>query len=188
MSLFLRLFNQYWQESANTGQKLVASKYKRKAVVLNFSNKNIQEFKFNPPEFDEIIEERACILASDIGLPFEWAEAVVKLRNIKKPKNIAATSWLEIEKVCATLYADHFALLKAIIVHGWSLYDIYGCNLSNPYSSFDKMGLLLLLKPTDRIIEIREDCIKIRSKGGNVSSFYSKREQRSNQPLLHDLV
>jgi len=188
MSSFLRSFDQYWQESANTSKKLVAPKYKRKAVVLNFSNKNIQEVKFNPPEPEEIIEERACILASDIGLPFEWAEAVVKLRNIKTPKNITTTSWLEMKKVCAILYADNFTLLRAIIVHGWSLYDVYGCSLINPYSSFDKMGLLLLLKPTDRIIEVIEGRIKIRSKSGNTSSFYPKLEQRLKTALLHELV
>lgn len=188
MSYFSKDFNQYWQTVANTDQKLVPEKPKRKAVVLNFCNKKVQEVRFEPPEPNEVIEERVCILASDIDLPFEWAEAIVKLRNTRKPKNITTDSWLEINKACNILYADNFALLKSIIAHGWSLHDIYGCSLNNPCSSFNNMGLLLLLKPTDKIVEVRKERIRIRSKSKNISSFYPKLDQRSKTALLQDLV
>lgn len=188
MSYFSRSFDQYWQTVTDTNKKLVPEKLRRKAVILNFSNNNTQEVCFDPPEANEVVEERACILASDIGLPFEWAEAVVKLRNIKRPKNITTTSWLEINKACDILYADNFALLKAIIAHGWSLYDIYGCSLNNPCGSFNNMGLLLLLKPSNKIAQVREECIKISSTSGNISSFYPKLEQRLKTALLHELV
>ena len=188
MSYFSRDFNQYWQTVAETNKKLVPEKTRRKAVILNFNNKTIQEACFDPPELGEVAEERACILASDIGLPFEWAEAVVKLRNIKRPKNIAAVSWLEIENACSMLYANYFALLKAIIAHGWSLHDIYGCSLNNPCNSFNNMGLLLLLKPTDKIAQVREECIKVRSVGGSISSFYRRLEQATKMALLYELL
>ena len=140
-----------------------------------------------PPELEEVVEERACILASDIELPFEWAYAVTKLRNIARPKNIPISSWLEIESACSRLYADNFALLKAIIAHDWLLYDIYGCRLNNPCSSFDNMGLLLLLRPTDQIIEVKQGCIKIRSKSGSISAFYRKLEQNVKRFLLYKI-
>lgn len=96
MSAFLKDFDRYWQTVANTNKKLVPQKQIRKAVVLDYVNKEIQELKFEVPELEEVVEERACVLASDIELPFEWAYAVTKLRNIQKPRNISVASWLEI--------------------------------------------------------------------------------------------
>lgn len=179
-------FDQYWQ-TADTGKKLVPLKQKRKKVVLNFANNNIQQVSFELPELEEVIEERACILASDIELPFDWAYAVVKLRNVNRPKNIPIASWLEIEKACATLYNNNFELLKKIIAYDWSLPDIYGCKPNNPCNIFNSMGLLLLLKPTDSIVEVRKDSIKIRTKSGNISSFYPRLDQNVNVSLLCDL-
>jgi hypothetical protein len=123
-----------------------------------------------------------------MDLPFEWAYAITKLRNIQKPRNIPAASWLEITNSCSMLYSDNFALLKAIISHDWSLHDIYGCSYNNPCSSFDNMGLLLLLKPTDKIIEVGKDSIKIRSKSGSISSFYPRLERGIKIALLHELL
>lgn len=188
MSYFSRSFNQYWQTVANTNNKLVPQKQIRKAVVLNYVNKEIRELKFEVPELEEVVEERACILASDMELPFEWAYAVTRLRNIKRPKNISISSWLEIENACSMLYADNFALLKAIVSHDWSLHDIYGCSPNNPCNSFDNMGLLLLLKPTDEIIEVGNDSIKIRSKSGSISSFYPRLKRGVKTALLYELL
>jgi hypothetical protein len=50
------------------------------------------------------------------------------------------------------------------------------------------MGLLLLVKPTDRIIEVRKDSIKIRSKSGNVSSFYRRVDGGTKVALLYELL
>jgi hypothetical protein len=187
MTAFLKNFDEYWQTNAGTRQKLVPPKPKRKAVILNYINKEVQGGKFEPPELEEVVEERACILASDIELPFEWAYAVTKLRNIERPKNIPMSSWLEIENACSKLYADNFALLKAIITHDWLLNDIYGCSLNNPSSSFDNMGLLLLLKPTDKIVEVRKECVKILSKSGSTSSFFPRLDQGAKTFLLYKL-
>lgn len=187
MTAFLKNFDEYWQTKAGIHQKLVPPKLKRKAVILNYINKEAQGGRFEPPELEEVVEERACILASDIELPFEWAYAVTKLRNIERPKNIPMFSWLEIENACSTLYADNFALLKAIIAHDWLLHDIYGCSLNNPSSSFDNMGLLLLLRPTDQIIEVKKECIKIHSKSGSISAFYRKLEQNVKRFLVYKI-
>ena len=97
------------------------------------------------------------------------------------------SSWLEIENACSKLYADNFALLKAIITHDWLLNDIYGCSLNNPSSSFDNMGLLLLLKPTDKIVEVRKECVKILSKSGSTSSFFPRLDQGAKTFMLYKL-
>ena len=189
MAILLKNFDQYWQTKANTDKKPVPLKPKRQAVILNYTNreKEVQKVIIEPPEPEEIIEERACILASDMGLPYEWAEGIVKLHNLERPKNIPASSWLEIETACSMLYDNNFTLLKEIIAQGWSLHDIYGCSPSNPCTSFNDMGLLLLLKPTDTIIEVRKECIKIRSKSGSITGFYRRIEQDVKVDFLYKI-
>lgn len=179
MAILLKSFDQYWQTKANTDQKPVPLKPKYQAVILNYTSRKEEVLRaiIEPPEPKEIIEERACILASDIGLPYKWAEGIVRLRNTERPKNISASSWFEIENTCSMLYDNNFTLLKKIIAQGWSLYDIYGCSSSNPCTSFNEMGLLLLLKPTDKIIEVRKECIKICSKSGSITGFYGRVEK-----------
>jgi hypothetical protein len=190
MAILLKNFDQYWQTKANTDQKLVSLKPKRQAVILNYTSRK-EEFQraiIEPREPEEVIEERACILASDIGLSYKWAENIVRFRNVERPKNIPASFWEEIETACSMLYDNNFALLKEIIAQGWSLYDIYGCSPSNPCTSFNDMGLLLLLKPTDTIAEIRKECIKIRSRSGSVTGFYRRMEEKVKVVLLYELV
>lgn len=186
MAILLANFNQYWQTKASIDQKLVPQKPKQQAVILKYTSKKeeIQRAIPESPEPEEIIEERACILASDIGLPYEWAETIVRLRKYQIPKSIPASSWEEIETACSMLYDNNFALLKEIIAYNWSLYDIYGCSPSNPCTSFNVKGLVLLLKPTDAIIEVREECIKIRSYSGSVNSFYRRLEENVKCVLL----
>ena len=189
MAILLANFNQYWQTKANTEQKLVSQKPKQQAVILNYTSRK-EEFQRatpDPLEPEEATEERACILASDIDLPYEWAETIVRLRTAQKPQNINASFWEEIETACSMLYDKNFVLLKEIIARGWSLYDIYGCSPSNPCTSFNVKGLVLLLKPTDVIIEIREECIKIRSYSGSINSFYRRLEKNVKCVLLCDI-
>ena len=99
MAIILKNFNQYWQTKSATDKKLIQQKPKQQAVSLNYPNrvKEVQTAIIEPPEPEEVIEERACILASDIGLPFEWAETIVKLRNMERPKSIPTSSWEEVE-------------------------------------------------------------------------------------------
>jgi hypothetical protein len=190
MAILLANFNQYWQTKANTDQKLVLQKPRQQAIILSYTSKKeeVQRATPEPPEPEEVIQERACILASDIGLPYEWAETIVRLRNYHRLKSIPASSWEEIETACSMLYDNNFALLKAIIAHKWSLHDIYGCNPDTPVTSFNVKGLVLLLNPTDAIIGIREECIKIRSKSGSINSFYKRIEQNVKCVLLCNII
>ena len=186
MPSLLGSFNQYWQESSVARQKLVAPKYKRKAVILNYT-KSKREVTFNLPESFELVEERACILASDIGLPFEWAEAVIKLRNMIKPSNISVDYWQNIQDASDILYANNFTWLKTIIACGWSLHDIYGCSFNKPCTSFTDMGLLLSKNRQEGIVLVDEDSIKLQKKGGSIVSFYKSLFSSTERVLLYEL-
>ena len=190
MGILLTNFNQYWQKKSDTDKKLILQKPKQQAVILNYPNKlkEVQRAIIEPLEPEEVIEERACILASDIGLPYEWAETIVKLRNMERPKSIPASSWEEIETACFMLYDHNFILLKKIIAHNWSLYDVYGCSPDAPVTSFNVIGLVLLLKPADTITQVREECIKIRSYSGSINSFYKRIEQNIKSVLVCDII
>lgn len=163
---------------------------KEKAVILEYTDrKKDAQINIKPlvPETEEITEEKVTKFASNTGLPYKWAETIIKLRTAQKPQNINTSSWEEIKTACSMLCDNSFTLLKAIIAHNWSLFDIFGCNPDAPVTSFNVKGLVLLLKPTDVIIEVREKRIKIRSYSGGVNSFYRRLEQNVKCVLLCDI-
>ena len=164
---------------------------KEKAIILEDTEREQEALtKIKPliPEPEEVTEEIVAKFASNTGLPYKWAETIMKLRKTLKPQNITASSWEEIKTACSMLCDNSFTLLKVIIAHNWSLLDVYGCNPAAPVTSFNVKGLVLLLKPTDVIIEVREECIKIRSYSGGVNSFYRRLEQNVKCVLLGDII
>jgi hypothetical protein len=185
MAFRLQKIREYWQATADTCQKLAESKPKPKAVVVQYVAGQPTGEKIEPAE---VIYERACILASDMNLPFEWAEAVVKLRSIKKPQLILQNSWLEIKAACTQLYMDDFASLKLIISNDWSLEDIYGCNKLAPLVRVDCMGLLLLLHQGDEVVGVNKERIKILRRSGKVNYLYKRLDQQMKVSLLYELA
>lgn len=190
MAILLKNFEKYRQTKVNTAQKLVTLKPKQQAVILEDTDREKEALIIKPPipEPEEITEERVTKFASNTGLPYKWAETIIKLRTAQKPQNINASFWEEIKTACSMLCDNSFTLLKAIIAHNWSLLDVFGCNPDAPVTSFNIKGLVLLLRPTDVIIEVREECIKIRSYSGSINSFYRRLEQNVKCVLLCDII
>jgi hypothetical protein len=122
-----------------------------------------------------------------MNLPFEWAEAVVKLRSIERPQIIPQSSWLEIKSARTQLYTDDFALLKLIISNGWSVEDIYGCNKPAPLVRVDCMGLLLLLRQGDEVVGVNKERIKILRRSGKVNYLYRRLDRQMKVSLLYEL-
>ncbi len=183
MAVLLQAFDEYWQSTASTRQKLIEPQ-KPKAIVLRYESK-AKEVQLEP---SELIYERACILACDMNLPFEWANAVVKLRSIKKPLAIPQSSWLEIKAACTQLYMDDFALLKLIVSHNWAVEDIYGCNKLAPLVRVDCMGLLLLIHKGDEVVGVNKERIKILRRSGKVNYLHRRLDRQMKVDLLHELV
>ena len=164
---------------------------KEKAIILEDTEREQEALtKIKPlilkPE--EITKEKVTKFASNTGLPYKWAEIIIKIRIAPKPKNITASSWEEIETTCSMLCDNSFTLLKAIIAHNWSLLDVFGCNPDYPVTAFNVKGLVFLLRRTDTIIEVREECMKIRSYSGSINSFYRRLEQNVKCVLLCDII
>jgi hypothetical protein len=86
MASRLQKIREYWQATADTCKKLielplparVVFEYKAKKDIIKPANDLI-------PSTQELTYERACILSSDMNLPFEWAQAIVKLQVKEKP-------------------------------------------------------------------------------------------------------
>jgi hypothetical protein len=182
MAFFLKKLNEYLQAIAGTHSNLIESQ-RPKAIVLRYEPKATEVER----ESSELIYERACILASDMNLPFEWADAVVKLRAIRKPQLILQSSWLEIKAACSQLYTDDFALLKLIINHDWAVEDIYGCNRFAPIVRVDYIGLLLLLHQGDEVVAVNRERIKIIRRSGKVNYLYKRLDQQMKVDLLYEL-
>jgi hypothetical protein len=190
MASRLKKFREYLKETVNTCEKLVPQKPKQEAVILKYVAKQdiIKPANDLIPATPEIINERACILANDMGLPFEWAEAIAKLQAIDKPKNITHSSWLDIQSGCTQLYRNDFRLLKLIINHNWLVSDIYGCHPVVPLARFDCMGLVLLLHQGDEVVGVNKQRIKILKSSGSSVVFSRKLGGTGEIVLLHELT
>ena len=192
MASFLKGLNEYWRDTADTCKPLVTQKLKSEAVVFEYvAQKHVS--KLLPandlmPATSELTNERVYILASDMSIPFEWAEAVVKLRSIRKPQLIPQSSWLEIKAASTQLYTDDFALLKLIINNDWSLEDIYGCHPAAPMTRFDMMGLLLLLHQGDEVVGVNKQRIKILRRTGSINVFRKSLAPATGRVSLYELV
>jgi hypothetical protein len=187
MASFLKGLDEYWRDTPDTCQKLVPLREKPKAVVFQYEPKKAidRPTEKNTSATPELIHERSCILASDINLPFEWAEAVVKLRSIERPQMIPQSSWLEIKEACGQLYMDDFALLKLIINNNWLLEDIYGCNKATPLVRVDCMGLLLLLHQGDEVVGVNKERIKILRISGKTNYLSRRLDRQTKVSLLY---
>lgn len=169
------------------------------ALILTVPPPNRTELVYTLPKKEEhkpvynvdvefILEERASILWHDTGIAYEWAIAVVKLRNKTKPGNISIEGWNNIQQALSILCNDKCDALKTIIDWNWQLNDIFGCHSYVPERRYDLMGLLMLLNEGDKIVEVTSTTIKLQNERGKLQSynrpFYNHHIERA---LIHEL-
>ena len=102
----------------------------------------------------------------------EWLEAFNKLNAMGKPKAITKAKWLDIHYNAITLFENDVDVLKAIVDNNWTLNDIFGCHYLTPMTRFDCMGLLFLKKQQEKIVEVSENRIQLKTKNGVIKHFY----------------
>jgi hypothetical protein len=128
------------------------------------------------------------LIASNLKIPFEWAEAFCKLRQYNRPCNISMAEWLRVQYNAIALYKNQPKMLKTIISCGWSLLDIYGCFSLAPTRRFEYMGLVVIKSQQEQVVSVSEDCIKLEKKDGSVMGFYKPLVSSSSRALLYELV
>jgi hypothetical protein len=90
--------------------------------------------------------------------------ALDKLKLMAPPQSFAAETWRQLLLDAESFYqrlADPTKLLD------WSDEDLLGVHPSAPAARFDAMGLLLLARGGE-VVELHEQCAKIRSRGGSL--------------------
>jgi hypothetical protein len=108
---------------------------------------------------------------------------------MRQPKVINDKKWSTLQQVLVYLFSQEYSLLINIIAHGWSIDDIFGCDRNAPDRVFYNMGLVMLLKETDRLDNISNRVILIRNGRGSITSYarlYTK--ARNNQVLIQQLL
>lgn len=135
----------------------------------------------------ESINLEPNIIASNIQIPFEWAEAFCKLRKCNRPYNIPMNDWLRIQYNAIYLHKKQPEMLRNIIDCGWGLLDIYGCFALAPLRRFEYMGLITIKNQQERIVSVSDDCIKLQKQGGSIIGFYKRLFLSSERVLLHEL-
>lgn len=126
-------------------------------------------------------------IASNLEIPFEWAEAFCKLRQCNRPRNIPMTDWLRIQYNAIALHRKQPKMLQTIISCRWNLLDIYGCFSLAPTRRFEYMGLLVIKNQQEKIVSVSEECIKLQKASSSVMSFYKPLVSQSSRVLLYDL-
>ena len=187
MASRLQKTREYWQQKANACESSIEPKPKAEVFQYEETQELIKPARGLAPLSAREIEERIFILATDMNLPHLWAEAIVKLQEKERPKNISQASWLEIQEACTQLYRDSFGLLKLIINHDWELKDIFGCDPKVPMIRGDMMGLLLLLHQGDEVVGVNKHRIKILKKSGSKLVFSRSLQPTGERGLLHEV-
>ena len=122
-------------------------------------------------------------------IPKEWYEAIVSLVNMQQPKVISNAKWSTLRQVLAYLSSQEYLLLKGVIVHDWSIADIFGCDRNAPERVFYNMGLIMLLKETDKLDNISNKVILIKNSRGGITSYSRPYfNAKNNQILIYQLL
>ena len=116
----------------------------------------------------------------------EWLDAFNKLNLVNKPRVITKAKWLDIQYEAFLLFKVDVNILEKIINNNWNIIDIFGCHYLTPMTRFDCMGLLLLKRQQDKIVEVSKDRIQLKTKNGIIKSFY-KPFTDNEQSLIYKL-
>jgi hypothetical protein len=128
-------------------------------------------------------------LERETGMPEDWCKAIVTLMSMQQPKVISEAKWSTIRQVLACLFSQEYSLLKSIITHNWTMAHIFGCDQKAPEMAFHNMGLVMLLKETDKLDNISNKAIMIRNNRGVITSYSRPHENaRNKQVLIYELL
>jgi hypothetical protein len=101
-------------------------------------------------------------VTSDIGSVGK--QALEQLRSMAPLESFGAEAWRQLLLDAETFFQRWSAPAKLL---GWSDEDLLGVHPCAPAARFDAMGLLLLIRGGE-VIELQDQCVRIRSQGGSL--------------------
>jgi hypothetical protein len=163
---------------------------KVKAVEKQLTtSQSIQTTIRTNPDYQLILEEQATMFEYETGITQDYAKVIVGFRNALQPKVINKEKWLILQKVINYLFQQDYSLLRNFIAYDWSVADIFGCDKNAPDKVFYNMGLVMLMKETDKLDNISNKVILINNSRGGITSYIrSRANARSNQVLIQQLL
>ena len=91
-------------------------------------------------------------------------QALEQLRSMTPLESFGAEAWHQLLLDAETFFQRWSAPAKLL---GWSDEDLFGVHPHAPAVRFDAMGLLLLIRGGE-VIELQDQCVRIRSQGGSL--------------------
>jgi hypothetical protein len=173
---------------AVTSNVIPIKKVKAVEKLLTISQP-IQNTIITNPDYQLILEEQAMMFEYETGITQDYAKVVVGFRNTSQTKVIGKERWLILQKVINYLFQQDYSLLRNFIAYDWSVADIFGCDKNAPDKVFYNMGLVMLMKETDRLDNISNKVILINNSRGGITSYGRPYiSTRNNQVLIQQLL
>jgi hypothetical protein len=140
------------------------------------------------PDYLLILEEQATMFEYETGITHDYARVIVGFRNALQPKVINKEKWLILQKVINYLFQQDYSLLRNFIAYDWSVADIFGCDKDAPDKVFYNMGLVMLMKETDKIVKVDNNVINIENNKKQKTSYRKTYITNiNNQVLIYEL-
>jgi hypothetical protein len=130
------------------------------------------------------IDERAAVIADNVGVPREWVEGYTRLCAMPPPADISERDWQAMVDGAGRLLEQWGDKLASL---GWNLEDIFGIHSLAPIARLDLAGLVRFLIPFELVDLTDEHAILMNARGAR-HTYRRRRDQRDpGWTLLWDL-
>ena len=130
------------------------------------------------------IDERAAIIADNVGLPRAWAEGYTRLCTMPPPAGISERDWQAMVDGAGRLLEQWGDKLASL---GWTLEDIFGSHSLAPTARLDLAGLVRFLIRFE-VVELTDEHAILMNARGARHTYRRRRDQRdAGWTLLWDL-
>jgi len=130
------------------------------------------------------IDERAAVIADNVGVPREWVEGYTRLCAMPPPADISERDWQAMVDGAGRLLEQWGDKLASL---GWTLEDIFGIHSLAPIARLDLAGLVRFLIRFELVDLTDEHAILMNARGAR-HIYWRRRNQRdAGWTLLWDL-
>lgn len=117
----------------------------------------------------------------------KWLDAFYSLRAANKPKSLSKAEWLDVQYEAFILFNMDKLILEKIRSFDWDILDIFGGHYLTPTTRVDCMGFLLLKNQQEKIVDVDNIRIQLKTKNGVTKSLY-KSLKNPERVLLYKMT